>query len=57
MLTSFFRSARVERYLSFIGVDMHSHMLPGLDNGAVTIEESPGYFRLMQEWGTIVNAL
>lgn len=51
MFKSLFRPARIERDLSFIGVDMHSHMLPGLDDGAVTIEESLGYFRLMQEWG------
>ncbi|MBH2003533.1 MAG: hypothetical protein I8H66_02490 [Sphingobacteriia bacterium] len=50
MFKSLFRPARMERDLSFIGVDMHSHMLPGLDDGAVTIEASLGYFRLMQEW-------
>ncbi|MFX6869071.1 CpsB/CapC family capsule biosynthesis tyrosine phosphatase, partial [Acinetobacter baumannii] len=37
--------------LSFIGVDIHSHMLPGLDDGAATIEESIGYFRNMKDWG------
>lgn len=51
MFKSLFRSSRIKRDLSFIGVDMHSHMLPGLDDGAVTIEESLNYFRLMQEWG------
>lgn len=51
MFKSLFRPARIERDLSFIGADMHSHMLPGLDDGAVTMEESLGFFRLMQDWG------
>ncbi len=44
-------SKSVERDLSFIGVDMHSHLLPGLDDGAVTLEESLHYFKLMKKWG------
>ncbi len=51
MFKSIFGSQRVDRDLSFIGVDMHSHMLPGLDDGAVTIEESLGYFSQMSQWG------
>jgi protein-tyrosine phosphatase len=51
MFKSIFRSSTIERDLSFIGVDMHSHLLPGLDDGAVTIEESLHYFALMKEWG------
>lgn len=51
MLQSIFGRSSVERDLSFIGVDMHSHMLPGLDDGAATIEESIGYFRNMKDWG------
>ncbi|MEI6263612.1 MAG: CpsB/CapC family capsule biosynthesis tyrosine phosphatase [Sphingobacteriia bacterium] len=51
MFNSFFRSSRIERDLSFLGVDMHSHLLPGLDDGAATIEESLHYFGLMKEWG------
>lgn len=50
MFASIFRSA-VERDLSFIGTDMHSHMLPGLDDGAVTMEESLSYFKGMKDWG------
>jgi protein-tyrosine phosphatase len=44
-------SKPVERDLSFIGVDMHSHLLPGLDDGAVTIQETLHYFKLMKLWG------
>ena len=51
MFKSIFNSSRIERNLAFIGADMHSHLLPGLDDGAATIEESLHYFQLMQEWG------
>lgn len=51
MINSFFRSSRIERDLSFIGVDMHAHLLPGLDDGAATMGESLHYFGLMQAWG------
>lgn len=51
MFSSFFRSSPVAIDFSFIGVDMHSHILPGLDDGAVTLEESLSYFKKMQEWG------
>ncbi len=51
MFKSLFRSSRIERDLSFIGTDMHSHLLPGLDDGAASIEESIHYFALMREWG------
>jgi protein-tyrosine phosphatase len=51
MFRSLFGRSTVERDLSFIGIDMHSHMLPGLDDGAATIEESISYFRNMKEWG------
>ncbi len=50
MFSSIFRSS-VPIDFSFIGVDMHSHMLPGIDDGAVTVEESLSYFKAMQEWG------
>lgn len=50
---SFFNKSTnpVQRDLSFIGVDMHSHLLPGLDDGAVTIQETLHYFKLMKQWG------
>ncbi len=50
MFASLFRTSLPIDF-SFIGVDMHSHMLPGLDDGAVTVEESLLYFKNMQEWG------
>jgi len=44
-------SKSAHRDLSFIGVDMHSHLLPGLDDGAVTMHETLHYFKLMKQWG------
>ncbi len=44
-------SKPVQRDLSFIGVDMHSHLLPGLDDGAVTMQETLHYFKRMKLWG------
>jgi protein-tyrosine phosphatase len=37
--------------LSFLGVDMHSHLLPGLDDGLKTIEETVDYIRQLQQMG------
>lgn len=37
--------------LSFIGVDMHSHLLPGLDDGLKTLEESIAFIRSLQDLG------
>lgn len=42
---------------SFLGADMHSHFLPGIDDGAKTIEDSLYLLRSMSEMGytTIVT--
>jgi tyrosine-protein phosphatase YwqE len=37
--------------LSVIGVDMHSHFIPGIDDGAKTMEDSLTLLRGMQELG------
>jgi tyrosine-protein phosphatase YwqE len=37
---SFFTSSKTTPDLSFIGVDMHSHLLPGIDDGLKTPEET-----------------
>jgi protein-tyrosine phosphatase len=36
---------------SFLGTDMHSHFIPGIDDGAQTIEDSLNLVRFMQEIG------
>lgn len=42
---------------SFLGADMHSHMIPGIDDGAKTMEDSLTMLRAMKELGynTIVT--
>ena len=40
MFSLFKKKENVQPDLSFIGADMHSHLLPGLDDGLKTIEES-----------------
>ncbi|WP_018476787.1 tyrosine-protein phosphatase [Pontibacter roseus] len=37
--------------LGTIGVDMHSHILPGIDDGAATVEQSLELVRAMKELG------
>lgn len=36
---------------SFLGTDMHSHFIPGIDDGAQTVEDSLNLIRFMQESG------
>jgi len=38
-------------YLSFLGVDMHSHLLPGLDDGLKTLEETISFMQQLQTMG------
>jgi len=37
--------------LSFIGVDMHSHLLPGIDDGLQEVEQSVEFIRQLQQLG------
>jgi len=37
--------------LADLGADMHSHLLPGLDDGAETLEQSLGLLRALRELG------
>lgn len=43
---SFFKSSKVSPDLSFIGVDMHSHLLPGIDDGLQNPDDT---LRFMEE--------
>jgi tyrosine-protein phosphatase YwqE len=46
-----FKSSKVNPDLSFIGVDMHSHLLPGLDDGLKTMEETVAYVKELHKLG------
>lgn len=46
------KKKRSENYsLDFIGVDIHSHLLPGIDDGAKTVEDSLRYIKALQQLG------
>ena len=47
---SFFHK-KVAADLSFLGADMHSHLLPALDDGLKTMEETVEYVRQLHELG------
>lgn len=50
-MLSFFRSSKVEPDLSFIGADMHSHLLPALDDGLKTMDETISFIKAMHNLG------
>ncbi|MFM7596203.1 MAG: tyrosine-protein phosphatase [Flavobacteriales bacterium] len=45
------QSAKAPLNLSWFNTDMHSHFLPGVDDGARTMEESLAMLRKMQDFG------
>ena len=51
MLFSFGKPKPVTPDLSFLGVDMHSHLLPGIDDGLVTIEDTIDYVKALKILG------
>lgn len=51
MFNFLFKSGKVDPDLSFIGVDMHSHLLPGLDDGLQELEQSVDFIRDLQQLG------
>lgn len=46
-----FRSNKTNLDLKNVGVDMHSHLIPGIDDGVKTLEESLQSIRLLHEAG------
>lgn len=52
-LFSFLKSApaRIPADLSFIGVDMHSHLLPALDDGSQNIDDSIRFIKELHQLG------
>ncbi len=51
MLNWLFKTPVQPLDLSFLRVDMHSHLLPGIDDGVKTVEEAVGMIRVMHEYG------
>ena len=50
-MLSFFKPATVKPDLSFIGVDMHSHLLPGIDDGLKTLDETIHFISELEQLG------
>lgn len=48
---SLFRSSNTTPDLSFISVDMHSHLLPGLDDGLQEMEQTLAFVKELQQLG------
>jgi tyrosine-protein phosphatase YwqE len=51
MFKSLFSSNKTPADLSFLSVDMHSHLLPGLDDGLQTIDQSLSFIQQLQDLG------
>ncbi len=47
---SFFKKQTLNNY-NFLAVDMHNHLLPGIDDGLKTIEESVSFIKELQKLG------
>ncbi len=51
MFDFLFRPAKVDPDLSFIAVDMHSHLLPGIDDGLQEMEQSVEFITTLKSLG------
>ncbi|MEJ7828033.1 MAG: CpsB/CapC family capsule biosynthesis tyrosine phosphatase [Segetibacter sp.] len=51
MFDFLFKTAKVEPDLSFLAVDMHSHLLPGLDDGLKEVEKSVEFIKELKKLG------
>lgn len=50
-MLSFFRSSKAKPDLSFIGADMHSHLLPALDDGLKTMDDTVSFIQQLHNLG------
>ena len=48
---SFFKKRTHIDHMEWLGVDMHSHLLPGIDDGATDILQSVGFIKKLHELG------
>src|SRR5579885_3292051 len=51
MFSLFKKNELVKPDLSFLAADMHSHLLPGIDDGVQTIEESVAFIKELESLG------
>ncbi|TKC60969.1 histidinol phosphatase [Pedobacter hiemivivus] len=50
-MISFFRRKNYVRDVEWLGVDMHSHLLPGIDDGAIDLVQSVDFIKELTELG------
>ncbi|SEA99098.1 tyrosine-protein phosphatase [Pedobacter hartonius] len=48
---SFFKKENKVSDIEWLGVDIHSHLLPGIDDGSKSMEQSVNYIHQLQELG------
>ena len=48
---SFFQKKNIVSDIEWLGVDIHSHLLPGIDDGSKTMEQTLTYVRRLQDLG------
>lgn len=51
MFSIFKKSTNLTTDINWLGVDIHSHLLPGIDDGAKTVEESISYVSALKDLG------
>ena len=51
MLSFFKKRPSVQFDLGWMGVDIHSHLLPGIDDGSPDVSTSLGYLRKLEDLG------
>ncbi|CAN5160941.1 hypothetical protein BH11BAC6_BH11BAC6_15150 [soil metagenome] len=51
MFSFFKKQDHINPDLSFLAVDMHSHLLPGIDDGLQTVEESVEFIQSLYDIG------
>lgn len=50
-MISFFQKSKNVNNIEWLGVDMHNHLLPGIDDGATDVRQSVAFIKTLSELG------